>query len=105
MANTKSAKEKPISEYIEILRNELPDLKESHKIESLSVFGSYIHDDQTEGSDLDLLVEFEETPTLFQFIRLENHLTETLCVKVDLVMKDALKPRIKKRVLEEAQQV
>ena len=83
----------------------MPELKKSYNVKSLAVFGSYIHHNQDEESDFDLLVEFDETPTLFQFIRLENHLSELLGVKVDLVMKDALKPRIGKRVLQEAEQV
>ena len=53
-------------------------------------------------SDLDLLVTFDETPNLLKFIGMENHLADLLGVKVDLVMKDALKPRIGKRILSEA---
>lgn len=105
MSENKPAKEKRLSEYTEILRREMPDLRETYHVKSLAVFGSYLHQNQHQESDLDLLVDFDETPTLFQFIRLENHLTEILDVKVDLVMKNALKPKIGKRVLEEAQQV
>ncbi|MEM2123321.1 MAG: nucleotidyltransferase, partial [Candidatus Bathyarchaeia archaeon] len=39
--------------------------------------------------------------SLLDFIRLENYLSEELGVKVDLVEKSALKPRIGKRILEE----
>ena len=48
------------------------------------------------------MVEFNETIDLFEFIKLENYLAEILGCKVDLVMKDALKPRIKNRILREA---
>ncbi len=47
------------------------------------------------------LVTFDEPPSLLQLIELENHLTDLLGVKVDLVMQDALKPRIGKRVMSE----
>ena len=61
--------------------------------------------DEREGSDLDLLVTFYETPTLFEFVALENYLSDELNVKVDLVMKDSLKPEIGKRILREAQPI
>ena len=77
-------------------------LSDSFKVKSISVFGSYLRGEQKENSDLDILVEFNETIDLFEFIQLENYLSEILCCKVDLVMKDALKPRIKDRILREA---
>jgi predicted nucleotidyltransferase len=48
-------------------------------------------------------IEFEKTSalSLLDFVRLENHLSNVLGVKVDLVEKQALKPRIGKRILEE----
>lgn len=48
---------------------------------------------------------FSEPPGLFRFIALETLLSERLGVKVDLVMADALKPRIGRRVLEEVVRV
>jgi hypothetical protein len=77
-------------------------LSEDFKVKSISLFGSYLRGEQKKNSDLDILVEFNETIDLFEFIKLENYLTEILGCKVDLVMKDALKPRIKDRILNEA---
>ena len=48
------------------------------------------------------MVGFSETIDLFRFVELENYLSDILDVKVDLVMKDALKPRLKDRILNEA---
>ncbi|MFO7966786.1 MAG: nucleotidyltransferase domain-containing protein [Archaeoglobaceae archaeon] len=45
-------------------------------------------------SDLDVLVDFEEPVSLLEFVELERYLSELLGVKVDLVMRNALKPRI-----------
>ena len=86
---------------IEILHQNLPLLAERYRVESLGVFGSYVRHDQRPGSDVDILVTFHETPGLIKFIEIENYLTSLLGVKVDLVMKDALKPRIGKRILSE----
>ena len=83
------------------LRAHLPDLSLRYQIASLGVFGSYVRGDQRSDSDLDLLVEFQEPPTLFQFIRLENELSDVLGVDVDLVMKSALKPAIGRHILRE----
>jgi len=91
--------------YMNLLREKMPQLQEEYQVKTLAVFGSYLQQNEDEESDLDLLVEFRQTPTLFQFIRLENYLTELLGVEVDLVMKDSLKPSIGERVLKEAEPV
>jgi predicted nucleotidyltransferase len=77
-------------------------LKERFKLKSIGVFGSYLRGEQSEESDIDILVEFHSAIDLFEFIKLENFLSEILGSKVDLVMKDTLKPRIKDRILKEA---
>ena len=76
-------------------------LRKKFKVKEIGLFGSYVRGEQKEISDVDILVEFEETPTLLEFVELENYLTELLGVKVDLVMKRALKPTIKEFVLKE----
>jgi len=93
---------KKIDRIIMKLRESKPVLKEKYSVKNLEVFGSYVLGEQKKGSDLDVLVDFYKTIDLFKYIELENYLSETLGVKVDLVMKDALKPRIKDRILNEA---
>ena len=83
------------------LQQRLPTLAEQYHVESLGVFGSYVRNEQRADSELDLLVTFSQTPGLLRFIELENHLSDLLNVKVDLVMKDALKPNIGKHILRE----
>ena len=87
------------------LRQHLSSLAERYGVKSLGVFGSYIHRQQRPESDIDLLVGFDEPLGLLKFIELENYLTDLLGVKVDLVMKDALKPTIGKRILSEVIQI
>lgn len=89
-------------ELIQRLRDQKRDLCRRYRVRSLQVFGSYVHGDPRPDSDLDLLVEFEESPGLFEFIRLQRTLTQLLGVKVDLVMKEALRPRLREQVLREA---
>lgn len=90
---------------MEILRQQRPMLVEQYNVASLELFGSYVRHEQQKDSDLDILVTFSKPPSLFKFVRLENHLSDTLGVKVDLVMKDSLKPAIGKNILREAVQV
>jgi hypothetical protein len=78
-----------------------PILKDKFKVKKIGVFGSYVKNKQKESSDLDLLVEFSEPIGLFSFIGLENYLKKQLRLKVDLVMKDALKSRIKNGIIKE----
>lgn len=90
-----------LSGIIKLLRQQLPDLNAQYQVRSLRMFGSYVRQTQTVDSDLDLLVTFDKAPSLLKFIALENRLTDMLGVKVDLVMKDTLKPRIGKHVMSE----
>lgn len=85
----------------ETLHRQLPLLKERYRILSLGIFGSYVRQEQLPGSDLDLLVSFEDPPGLLKFIEMENYLSDLLGVNVDLVMREALKSRISKRILKE----
>jgi predicted nucleotidyltransferase len=77
-------------------------LKDRCKVEEIGIFGSYVRKEQKKRSDLDVLVSFSETIDLFMFVELENYLSDILGVKVDLVMKDSLKPRLKEWILNEA---
>jgi len=76
-------------------------LAESFKVKSIGVFGSAANGEFTAESDVDILVEFFETPDIFEFIRLEEFLTALLGKKVDLATKEALKPALKGKILKE----
>ena len=78
-----------------------PFLKEKYKVKEVGIFGSYVKNKQKKRSDLDILVEFEEAPSLIEFIEMENFLSDKLKIKVDLVIKKALKPHIGKVILKE----
>jgi predicted nucleotidyltransferase len=82
----------------EIKKIILSHLKEFNPIK-VELFGSYARGDNKKGSDIDILVEFKEAPSLLTIIKLENDLSEILGVKVDLVTTGALKNnRIKKSI-------
>ncbi len=83
------------------LKRALPDLAAEFGVRSLGIFGSTVRGEAKRGSDLDVLVEFDRAPSLFRFLELEERLGELLHARVDLVMKDALKPEIGRRILRE----
>ena len=91
-----------LEEIKQVLREYLPELRERYGVRSLGIFGSYVRGEQRKRSDLDILVEFDRAPTLFEFVRLERYLSDQLGIRVDLVMKSALKPNIGRHILEEA---
>jgi predicted nucleotidyltransferase len=65
----------------------------------IGIFGSFARGDNKKGSDIDILVEFKESPTLLTLIKLENDLSEILGIKVDLITTGALKnKRIKRSI-------
>ena len=77
------------------------ELKKRFKVKTIGVFGSYVRGEQKRGSDVDVPVEFEEPVGLFEFMDLEEYLSELFGVKVDLVSKKALKPHIGEHILQE----
>lgn len=77
------------------------ELEEEYSVKDIGLFGSYVKGNQGEASDLDVLVEFSKPVSLFAFTRLQRYLSQLLGVKVDLVMRKALKPKIGERILSE----
>jgi uncharacterized protein len=77
------------------------DVAREYSVKKIGVFGSVARDEQTDISDIDLLVEFSKPVGFVTFMRLENFLSEQLGNQVDLVTSDSLKPVIRQDVLAE----
>ena len=94
---------KSVSQIENILISNKSFLFQKYHLKEIGIFGSYLRNEQKKESDLDVLVDYdyEQTPGLFSFVRLEEELSKLIGVQVDLVMKSALKPYIGKRILEE----
>ena len=82
-------------------RNEILRLGEKHGASSIRVFGSVARGDNREGSDVDLLVEFDSGRTLFDLIGLRLDLKELLGAEVDIVTPNSLR-YLRDRVVAEA---
>ena len=93
---------KTFKEVQDFFRKYKPILLEKYKwLSELGIFGSYVRGEQNEESDVDMLVDYTEAPDLIELIDLENYLSDNLGVKVDLVHRAGLKPRIGERILAE----
>lgn len=87
-------------------RQEVLDRLASHRpeltalgVESLALFGSVARDQASPGSDVDLLVTFDQPVGLFHFARVRRCLEEILGAPVDLVTEAALRPEMRDEVL------
>jgi uncharacterized protein len=76
-------------------------LEREYHIREIGLFGSMVRNEGRDSSDIDILISFSQTPDLFTFVRLEQYLTEIFNKKVDLVLKDSLKPHISEYILSE----
>ena len=91
---------KNLQEIEKILKEYKSELKQKFKVNRIGIFGSYIREEQTKLSDVDLLVELIE-PIGWEFVDLKEFLEGILGVNVDLVTINALKPQLKDIILNE----
>ena len=81
-------------------------IKRVFHIKEIGLFGSYIRGEETASSDIDVLVEFSKGhKDFFNYMRLKFYLEELFGRHVDLVMKDAVKSRLRERILSEVEYV
>ena len=93
-----------LSDIISKIRGVKTSLAEKYKVSKIGVFGSYVKNEQTPESDVDILVEFSE-PIGLDFVKLADELEEVLNEKVDLVSRKAIKPKYLRYVEKELQYV
>ena len=67
----------------------------------IGIFGSYARGEETEQSDIDILVEFKKQITLFDLGEIKYDLTELLNRQVDIVTERAINKRIKEHVYKD----
>jgi predicted nucleotidyltransferase len=92
---------KTLNEIKQVLSVQKQSLCTKYQITELGVFGSYARGEQTEVSDVDILVDYEIAPTLIMLVELRDYLSQLFDLKVDVVTKNGLKSRIRERVLAE----
>jgi predicted nucleotidyltransferase len=79
----------------------MPVLEEEYHVKSIEIFGSYARGEQSQKSDLDLLITFSQPYSLWELLDVKEFLSKKLRSKVDLVPKDSIKPMLKERITQE----
>ncbi len=91
---------KSLEELKTIINQHKRELKERFMVKNIAIFGSYAREEQSQESDIDILVEFEK-PVGLLFVHLADYLEEILEARVDLVTPDAIKPNRRIYVMED----
>ena len=77
---------------------------EKYHPDRIGIFGSYVRNENTKDSDLDILVRFKQIPSLLQLVRIKRELSEILGISVDIVTESALKnDKIRKNIEKDLQ--
>ncbi len=74
--------------------NTIVNYLKQYKVNEIGIFGSFMRDEMTDESDIDVLVEYTRGTTLFDIVRMQIELSEKIGRKVDLVDKEAVYPKI-----------
>ncbi|MFA4935037.1 MAG: nucleotidyltransferase family protein [Candidatus Methanoperedens sp.] len=93
---------KTLEEILNALKKRKRVLEEKYKVKEIGVFGSYVRGEQTEKSDVDILVDFYELPDVFDLLKLERSLRGILKCRVDVVRKQAIRRELRDQILSEA---
>ena len=93
------------SEALQQHRDAIRKIALSHRVKNVRVFGSVLHGDDTEDSDLDILVDPTPETTLFDIAKIQVELNQRLGVTVDVLTPKALPDKWRDRVIAEAQEV
>lgn len=87
--------------YTENKKTKKQEIQEQYNVSEIGIFGSFVRGESTDASDIDILVDFETPIDLFQFLELEEYLSNLTGERVDIVSRKALKPAIGKRIQSE----
>lgn len=93
------------SQALQRHRDRIREIALSHRVTNVRVFGSVLSGEDTEESDLDILVEPTKGTTYFDLGAIQYELSELLGLPVDVLTPNALPERFRQRVLDAAQPV
>lgn len=94
---------KTLSDVRKILQDKKPTLLNEFGVTEIGIFGSYVRGEQSPDSDVDILIDLEVPVriSLLDLMELQNLLTESLGIDVDIALKKNLRKRIGRRILDE----
>jgi predicted nucleotidyltransferase len=83
------------------LKDKIVPLLRQYSVNYAGIFGSVARGEDKPDSDIDVLVRFKNVPGMFEYIRLENELSEQLGKKVDLATEQSLHRLIKPQIMRD----
>ena len=84
------------------IKNQVVNSLLRYQPEKIGIFGSYARGEQQASSDLDILISFKDGISLLRLVQIQQELSDTLGIKVDLVTENGLKnPRLKKYIYQD----
>lgn len=90
-----------MSDDLQTIREKVVPILKKAGVTHSSIFGSTARGDNRPDSDIDILIDFPKSKSLFDFVELKLKLEDTLNKKVDLVEFNHIKPRIREQILNE----
>jgi predicted nucleotidyltransferase len=93
-------------EILRVLRDHLDEIRAQFGVRSLRLFGSAAREEAQLSSDVDILVEFQDSPTFRGYMQLRIYLEDLLGAKVDLItesgLRDAVRPYVERDAIRVA---
>ncbi|MDH5795745.1 MAG: nucleotidyltransferase family protein [Candidatus Bathyarchaeota archaeon] len=86
---------------IEEIKGKVLPILRRYDVVRAAIFGSFVRGEMKEGSDIDILVEFEGEKSLLDLAGLKIELEELLGRKVDVLTYNSLHPLLKDKILNE----
>ncbi len=99
--NDKMKEKKEVQQEIEEVKRKILPVLEHYGVKKAGLFGSVVHGELREDSDIDILVEIEKDISLLDFVGFKLEIEEKLGRKVDLIEYSEIKPLLKDSILKE----
>lgn len=76
-------------------------IQEKYHISELGIFGDYVKGEVNENSQVNILIDYQEPPSLLDLVDMEYYLSDLLKLKADVISKNGLKGKRKEKILSE----
>ena len=91
--------------HLDEIREKIVEMLRGFGVKRIALFGSFVRGDLSEGSDVDILVEFSERKSLLDIVRIERELSDFIGIKADLLTEKSISPYMLDRIRSEMQVV
>jgi len=89
------------NEIVLFLKSHKEEFRKKYGVLKIGLFGSYVRGEESEDSDIDIVVEMKDENIFRNFFNLEQYLRDNLHQNVDLGIESAIKPFVKDRLAQE----